>query len=325
MTQVSHVPRPPERGISLPVLERILVGVDFRQPSLAAARWAATHFGSCTRIELAHVLSVPEVPGFLKPMMPALDDRLEIAVGSPLPGMRGFAATLGAQDLSVQVRVGPAVQSLADAARSLEADVVVLGRKALDGSRGRTLERLIRQLTVPALVIGGGAEERPRRILAAVDDAPIGRQVVDWAAALAHHFGAELTLLHVLSDTLLAHDWLWEAGARSESGCARLGSSFRWVAPTHAWLRGLGRSDGRPPVARTIVAVGAAGPVILERARALRADLIVLGRNGAHATGSAEIGSAARLVLRGTQMPALIVPGTGSLEPHRGRAGLGAA
>ena len=91
MTQVSHVPRPPERGISRPVLERILVGVDFRQPSLAAARWAATHFGSCTRIELAHVLSVPEVPGFLKPMMPALDDRLEIAVGSPLPGLRGFA------------------------------------------------------------------------------------------------------------------------------------------------------------------------------------------------------------------------------------------
>ena len=78
-------------------------------------------------------------------------------------------------------------------------------------------------------------------------------------------------------------------------------------------------------MARTIVAVGAAGPVILERARAVRADLIVLGRNGAHATGSAEIGSAARLVLRGTQMPALIVPSTGSLEPHRGRAGLGAA
>jgi nucleotide-binding universal stress UspA family protein len=308
MTQVNHVSRPPERGISRPVLERMLVGVDFRQPSLAAARWAATHFGSCTRMELAHVLSVPEIPGFLKPLMPALDDRLEIAAASPLPGLRGFAATLGAKDLSVQVRVGPVVQSLADAARSLEADLVVLGRKALAGSRGRTLARLIRQLPVPALVIGGGTEARPRRILAAVDDAPIGHEVVDWAAALAHHFGAELTLLHVLRDTLLAHDWLWQEDARAESACGRLGSSFRWVAPTHAWLRALGRSDGRPPVARTIVAVGAAGPVILERARAVRADLIVLGRNGADATGSAEIGSATRLVLRGTQVPALIVP-----------------
>jgi nucleotide-binding universal stress UspA family protein len=158
-----------------------------------------------------------------------------------------------------------------------------------------------------------------------VDDAPVGRKVGDWAAALAHHFGAELTLLHVLSDTLLAHDWLWEEGARAESGCTRLGSSFRWVAPTHAWLRGLGPSEGRPPVTRTIVAVGAAGPVILKRARAARADLIVLGRNGAHATSSAEIGSATRLVLRGTQVPTFIVPSTAALEPHRGGADLGAA
>jgi hypothetical protein len=85
MTQVNHVPRPPESGISRPVLERILVGVDFRQPSTAAARCAATHFGSWTRIELAPVLSVPKVTGLLKPMMPALNGRLEVAVGSPLP------------------------------------------------------------------------------------------------------------------------------------------------------------------------------------------------------------------------------------------------
>ena len=325
MTQVHHVPWAAESRISRALLDRILVGVDFRQPSLAAAKWTAAHFGSCARIELAYVLPIPTVPGFLPPTMPVLDDQLRTAIGSPLPGLRGFAATLAAQDLSVQVRVGSAVQNLADVARSLEADLVVLGRKALDGSRGRTLERLIRQLTVPALVIGGGTEERPRRILAAVDDAPVGRKVVDWAAALAHHFRAELILLHVLSDTLLAHDWLWKEGARAESGCTRLGSSFRWVAPTHAWLRGLGRSDGRPPVTRTIVAVGAAGPVILQRARAVRADLIVLGRNGAHATSSAEIGSATRLVLRGTQVPALIVPSTAALEPHRGGADLGAA
>ncbi len=181
MAQVNHVSRPAERGISRPALERILVGVDFRQPSLAAARWASTHFGSRTRIGLAHVRSVPEVPGFIKPMMPALDDRLERQIGSPLPGLRGFAATLGARDHSIHVRAGHTVSSLADMAGNLEADLVVLGRKAVDGNRGRTLERLIRRLNVPALVIGNGIEKRPRRILAAVDDAPIGRQVVDWA------------------------------------------------------------------------------------------------------------------------------------------------
>ncbi len=95
MTQVHHVPRLAQSRTSRALLERILVGVDFRQPSLAAARWAAAHFGSCARIELAHVLPIPTVPGFLQPTMPVLDDQLGAAIRSPLPGLRGFAATLG--------------------------------------------------------------------------------------------------------------------------------------------------------------------------------------------------------------------------------------
>jgi nucleotide-binding universal stress UspA family protein len=275
----------------------MLVGVDFRQPSLAAARWAAIHFGRRMRLALAHVQTVPEVPGFLRPTMPVLDDQLVAEFGSPLPGLRGFAATLGATDLSVHVRVGHAVQSLADVAGNIEADLVVLGRKTLDGSRGRTLERLIRGLLIPALIIGDGTGPRPRRILAAVDDAPIGRQVVGWAARLAQYFGAELTLLHVLSDALLAH-----------------GNSSRWVTPTHAWLRRVGAIDGQPSVVRTSVAVGAVGPMILARARAARADLIVVGRDGAHATGPGGIGSATRLALRGAQVPLLVVPDISSLQ-----------
>jgi nucleotide-binding universal stress UspA family protein len=317
MTQVNRVSRPHERGISPPVLERILVGVDFRQPSLAAAKWASTHFGSRTRIGLAHVRSVPEVPGFAEPVMPALDDRLMRRVGSPLPGLRGFAATLGARDPSIHVRVGHTVSSLADMAGNLEADLVVLGRKTLDASRGRTLERLIRRLTVPALVIGNGIGKRPRRILAAVDDAPIGRQVVDWAARLARHFGAELTLLHVLSDALLAHDWGSEERSGEQPGPVSLGSSARWVPPAHAWLRGLGTTHGGLAVVRTIVAVGAVGPMILARARAARADLIVVGRNGAHATGPGDIGSATHLALRAAQVPLLVVPDTGVPQRHQ--------
>jgi len=314
MTQVTHVTGYPERGVSQPALDRILVGVDFRQPSLAAARWAATHLAHRTRLALAHVQTVPEVPGFLQPMMPVLDDRLVARFGSPLPGLRGFAATLGATDLSVHVRVGHTVQSLTDVAGNLEADLVVLGRKALDGSRGRTLERLIRYLPVPALIIGNGTGPRPRRILAAVDDAPVGRQVAGWAARLAQYFGAEVTLLHVLSDALLAHDWGSEESSSEEPGQVSLGNSSRWVTPTHAWLRSVGTIDRHPSVVRTSVAVGAVGPMILARARAARADLIVVGRDGADAAGPGGIGSATRLALRGAQVPLLVVPDTSSLQ-----------
>ncbi len=314
MTQVNRVADFPGREIAQPALDRMLVGVDFRQPSLAAARWAANHFGRRMRLALAHVQAVPEVPRFLQPTMPVLDDRLVARFGSPLPGLRGFAATLGATDLSVHVRVGHVVQSLTDVAGNLEADLVVLGRKTLDGSRGRTLERLIRSLSVPALIIGNGTGTRPRRILAAVDDAPIGRQVVGWAARLAQYFGAEVTLLHVLSDALLAHDWGSEESSGEVPGPVSLGNSSRWVTPTHAWLRSIGTIDGHPSVVRTSVAVGAVGPMILARARAARADLIVVGRDGAHATGPGGIGSATRLALRGAQVPLLVVPDTSSLQ-----------
>jgi nucleotide-binding universal stress UspA family protein len=286
--------------------ERIIVGVDFRQPSLAAARWAAAHFGTCA-IELAHVLPIPEVPAFLRAVMPTLDDRLRTPAPSLLPALRGFAGTLGAKDLSVQVRVGPPVESLAEAAANFGAELVVLGRKALDGSRGRTLERLIRRLPVPALVVNSRVRESPRRILAAVDDATGGRNVVGWGAALAQHFGAELMLLHALDESLLAHQWLWE-GTACESESGRLGKSSRWVAPTHTWLQRLGDDAGRASKGRTIVAVGAPGPVILGRAQVNRADLIVVGRNGSHAMNAADIGSATRLVLRAAQVPVLVVP-----------------
>ena len=320
MTAVNGISSTVARTTPQMAPERILVGVDFRQPSLAAARWAAAHFGKCT-IELAHVLPIPEVPAFLRPSMPALDDRLRTAAASPLPALRGFAGTLGAKNLSVQVRVGPPVDGLAEAAASFGAQLVVLGRKTLDGSRGRTLERLIRRLAVPALVVDSRVGESPRRILAAVDDGPIGRKVVGWAAALAQHFGAELTLLHSLSESLLAHQWLWEERA-CESEPESLGKSSRWVTPTHEWLQRLSDDVGQAPRGRTIVAVGAPGPVILNRARVGRADLIVVGRNGAHATSTADIGSATRLALRAAKVPILVVPSTDTLRLRHGETGV---
>jgi nucleotide-binding universal stress UspA family protein len=323
MTPVNHVLWSPKKRASQMLLRRMLVGLDFRQPSLAAAKWAAAHFGTHAEIELAHVRSVPEVPTFVQQVLPLLDDRLETATANPLPALRGLAATLSAQRLSLHARAGPPVSTLADLARTTEADLVVLGRKTLDGSRGRTLERLIRCLSIPALVIGGHGDEQPRRILAAVDDASVGDEVVDWAASLAKYFGAELTLLHVLSDALLAHDWNGAQGARENEGVARLGSNFSWVAAAHAWLRGFSCTNKKLPVVRTVVAVGAPRPVILERARAIRADLIVVGRNGAHATGHTDIGSATRLILRGSRLPTLVVPTTSHHELLHGQSVVG--
>jgi nucleotide-binding universal stress UspA family protein len=122
----------------------------------------------------------------------------------------------------------------------------------------------------------------------------------------------------VLGRALLAHPWHSLDDARATEGRAPVGTNFRWVASTHDWLRDVSTTS-QLPVVRTAVAVGEPGPVILERAQALRADLIVIGRNGAHATSPTEIGSATRLVLRGSRLPTLVVPNDRSAPAYAGR------
>ena len=115
------------------MIHRILVAVDFSQSSLAAARWAATHFGHGAELELAHVAERPEVPH----------------AGRALSGL---AETLRTRRISVQVLQGPRVPALAERALACRAELVVLGC-GIDGSGGATLEGLARLLAVPVLLV----------------------------------------------------------------------------------------------------------------------------------------------------------------------------
>jgi nucleotide-binding universal stress UspA family protein len=277
------------------VIQRILVGVDFRQPSLAAARWAATHLDPAAEVELAHVIARPEVPAFLEGFADPPVGRDGMSEDGATRALDGLAGTLGARRLSVSVQGGPTVSALVDRARAFGADIVVLGRGTISGTRGRTLERLIRHLDVPVLVVGPASPNRPQHVIAAADAAPVGAAVVRWAAWLARQLTAELTLLHVLSDGLGGH----------------------LERVTNDWLTGLHRPMGADPlVVRTTVGVGAAGPAILGEA-SVRPGLLVIGRNGAHASGTMDLGSASRFLLRTSPVPVLVVPTSEAWVPAR--------
>lgn len=45
-------------------IRRIVVGVDFREPSVAAARWTARELAPDAEIVLLHVVDVPRPPAF---------------------------------------------------------------------------------------------------------------------------------------------------------------------------------------------------------------------------------------------------------------------
>jgi nucleotide-binding universal stress UspA family protein len=157
-------------------------------------------------------------------------------------------------------------------------------------------------------VIAAEPGAAPRRILVAVDDAPISASIMAWSSVLAKHFEARLTLLHVLNAKAM-----WPSSATGHDSDGAQADVHRiTVNRTHSWLRELyGKVTGEPFNGRTTVAIGSAGPVIREHSIAIGADMVVIGKNGSHAEGPTELGTTTKMVLRGVRKPVVVVP------PHK--------
>lgn len=147
------------------------------------------------------------------------------------------------------------------------------------------------------------------RILTGIDFSAPSRVALKEAAALAGQLGAKLDVLHVApqlvptlpmvaaSRALVAR----EQKAQVDSASKRLA---RWVA-------GLG---GLALETHVLVGEPRLQPhdSILDHARRVRADLIVLGNRGQNVTERLLLGSTADRVLRLSPIPVLLVPGRAS-------------
>src|SRR5690242_1740713 len=94
----------PDLASTPPVFSRVVFGVDFGSPSLAAARWAAQHIVPNAEAVVSHVaapdvVAIPEEgideEAAARRLMPALAG-----------GLGGFAATLDAKLVRTIVRIG---------------------------------------------------------------------------------------------------------------------------------------------------------------------------------------------------------------------------
>src|SRR5690348_5841182 len=113
---------------------RVVVGVDFTDPSPVAVRWASVQFAPETEIVLAQI--TPD---------PVLDQLCELA------GRLGRART------SVEVLSGPAAEGLVAIARRIDADAICIGQDARSTDSRHVEDTIVARLLslahVPVIVV----------------------------------------------------------------------------------------------------------------------------------------------------------------------------
>lgn len=281
---------------------RILVPVDFSEPSLSAvgaAALLAQRLGS--RLELLHVEDMPRVP--FAGMTRATLSRhwrdyhrwvrrrlLETAAGLP----RELTRVLSAE--------GPLPEALLRRARRSGCGLIVMGTHAATGLRralaGSLTETVVGNCPVPVLALH--RRERAlglEKILVPVIAARYSDQAFLAALGWARVLGAEVTAVHAAPDE--------EAARRAPA----------------ALKRRLERLAGiRPEEVKLLVRIGPAEREIIEEAVEGKFDLIALAAHRKPLWKDWTLGTTARL-LRHSPVPVLAFPTTGASR----YGGLGAA
>ena len=111
-------------------LDRIVVGVDFSEVSLAAAQWVGRHLARDAALTLVHVIEPPPKPNVSRlrsAPMPDPESRLRARIESLRGALHGLSGVVGGTDTRIEVRVGDPVVQLAAYADLVEADLVVVG------------------------------------------------------------------------------------------------------------------------------------------------------------------------------------------------------
>ncbi len=141
----------------------------------------------------------------------------------------------------------------------------------------------------------------PRRILVAIDFSHCSMRALDCALALSESFDSHLTLLHIMEPP--AH-----AAYPSSPASGFNESTQHLLEEARERLGALARKRLAQRHAEPLVRMGHAYSEISDTAKALAADLIVLGAQGDTYIKHIALGSTAERVVRHAPCPVLTVP-----------------
>lgn len=287
---------------------KILIGIDFSDASLAAARWAATHLASDAELLLVHVVPLPRPPIYLHEHLGRTVEQRSISAPRLYTALQGFADLLGSTRVRVGVRTGVPWSALTRVAGEVKADLICVGRgqkrKGSNRFGATTPQRLLGISRIPVLVIPQAVTAKPSRVLAALSARPGGERLIPVASRVARAWDSRLETIHVIEPEVaaMANDAIGPEAVRA------LASD--WVATA---ISAAGETDLTEPIIRA----GDAGQEIITAARERPgSSVMVMGRTGESVSTPSSpsqfrCGSTTRMVLWAAPGPVLIVP----LEP----------
>lgn len=296
----------------MPEIHRILCPVDFSEASTHAiahavvlARW---YHAKIIGLHVQNPIVYP-VPGLSLAGYPAGSAGEEIALAQLEEDLAAELrdARAAGVDTDVVTDSGSPVIQILDRARSLAADLIVMGTHGAGGFEhlvlGSVTEKVLRKAVCPVLVVPPRAHATSRlpfeRILCPVDLSPSSAAALQFACSLAQAGSAELTILHVLE---------WPSDEEPRPNRAFNVPEYRIYRETDAAaaLEQLVTSSVREkckPVTR--LAHGKSYREILGVATEGSADLIVMGVQGRNALDVMLFGSTVNQVVRRATCPVL--------------------
>ena len=207
-----------------------------------------------------------------------------------------------------RVEIYAAHRAIADCARDVQAELVVIGphaRRELEiGFLGGTADRLLRTLEMPCLVVRDRLHFPLRHVLVPMDLSEWARAALDvaiaWGSGLAAHRedmalpDTVLTVLHVAPKVLFAP-----------------GMPFDRAEVLPGWNEALAQAAEQAAnveVREQVLWGDSAGGEIVAFAEHQKADLIVMSTHGFGAVKRALLGGTAQAVARRAACPVLMVP-----------------
>ena len=287
-------------------LRNILCPLDFSEFSARAYAYAqslARHYQ--TTLFAVHVIQsvFSAYPTYINPDV----------VDEVSRGLRSFAAeelkeflekhTQPGMRMESQIQEGDITDTILALAQAREAELIVMGthgRRGLDHwLLGSITEKVLRKARCPVLAVHSsldqsGAPPSPevqiRRILFCVDFSAHSDAGLRYALSLAQEYNAELTMLHVIEDSVGAKD--------PEKVRAEATEKLRRLLPSSGPMGGM---------VKTHVSIGKPYAEIVRYARETAADLIILGVRGRNVLDLALFGSTTHRVIQQSSCPVLAV------------------